>query len=248
MNVFSPEEFTAAYRACALIPEPFRTEDCARKCTGIAACLLEDNAKFNLTAITEPEEILCKHILDSLICAYKLSELAADLGSPRLIDIGSGAGFPALPIAAALPQFCVTAMDSTAKKCTHISDTAARLGIRGVRAIPARAEAAAREKMHREQYDFVTARAVANLPVLAELCLPMIRPGGFFVAMKGKSAADELAAADGGIRKLGAIPHETRKYTVPGDPNPRYLLIIRKISPTPAEYPRQYAQITKNPL
>ena len=226
------------------VPAPFRTEEIARRMGAIVEQLLIDNEKFNLTAITDPAEIFHKHILDSVLCAAALPDVAGK----SLLDVGSGAGFPSLPIAAAWPDLRVTAMDATAKKCMHMNDTAAAAQISNFVAVSGRAEEFSRTKLYREQFDFVTARAVARLPILAELCLPFVRVGGCFIAMKGKTAPEELEDSIHGLQKLGGKVEDSRKYFVPGDENPRYLLTIRKISPTPAAYPRQYAQMAKKPL
>ena len=130
----------------------------------------------------------------------------------------------------------------------HMNDTAAAAQISNFVAVSGRAEEFSRTKLYREQFDFVTARAVARLPILAELCLPFVRVGGCFIAMKGKTAPEELEDSIHGLQKLGGKVEDSRKYFVPGDENPRYLLTIRKISPTPAAYPRQYAQMAKKPL
>ncbi len=243
------ENFINSYLSCGEIPAEFRTAELASACTEIAVQLLENNAKFNLTAITDPAEILHKHILDSLLAAEILSgKLPEGIPQPRLIDVGSGAGFPSLPIAAALPKMRVTALDATAKKCAHMRSAAARAHLANFSAVNGRAEDLGRMPAQREKYDFVTARAVANLPVLAELCLPLCRVGGIFLAMKGKSARDEISAASAGIDKLGGRVVDCKEYRVPGDENPRYMVLIQKVRPTPAAYPRQYGTISKNPL
>ena len=238
------ESTISHYRACESVPEAYRTEEIARRMGVIAEMLLIDNAKFNLTAITDEAEIFHKHILDSVLCAA-VPDTVED-GS--LLDVGSGAGFPSLPIAAARPDLRVTAMDATAKKCMHMNDTALAADISNFVAMSGRAEDFSRTKMYRESFDFVTARAVARLPILLELCLPFVKVGGCFIAMKGKSAPEELEDSRKCLQKLGGKMENSRKYFVPGDENPRYLLTIRKISPTPAAYPRQYAQIAKKPL
>lgn len=243
--------FHQLYISSAEIPAEFKTDILADKAAAIVATLLENNAKFNLTAITAPEEVLHKHILDSLLAAQALRALLPPQTAAHratLLDVGSGAGFPSLPIAAALPELSVTALDATAKKCAHMRSAAAAAELGNFRAVSGRAEELAHDGMCRERFDFVTARAVANLPVLAELCLPFVRVGGVFLAMKGKSAPDELAAAAQGIARLGGKCESSTQYFVPGDDAPRYFLTIRKISATPAAYPRQYAQITKKPL
>ena len=240
-------EFVKNFMNSPLIPQPFVNAALAEKLAVIVDTLLADNAKFNLTAITDPDEIASKHILDSLICANAVRE-KLDSPGKTLLDVGSGAGFPSLPIAAALPELSVTALDSTSKKCVHMNSSAAEAGISNFVAVTARAEILARNSDYREHYDFVTARAVANLPVLSELCLPFVKPGGYFIAMKGASCRDEAAAASNAIRILGGEIEDFREYRVPGDENPRYLLLIRKNSATPAGYPRHYAQIAKKPL
>ncbi|MGM9652353.1 MAG: 16S rRNA (guanine(527)-N(7))-methyltransferase RsmG [Eubacteriales bacterium] len=239
--------FARMYLELPELPDEFRTPELAAQMASLAETLLSDNQKFNLTAITEPREVLVKHILDSLLCA----RLIAGVLTPQdttLLDVGSGAGFPALPIAAAIPQLAVAAIDSTARKCVHMNDSAAEAEIPNFAALAARAEILALNQDYREKYDFVTARAVANLPVLSELCLPFVRPGGLFIAMKGKSAPEEERAAAHAIASLGGKIEEERRYFVPGDESPRYFLLIRKISPTPAAYPRHFAQISKKPL
>ena len=238
------ENLAERYLGCESVPAEYRTEEIARKMGTIAEMLLIDNAKFNLTAITDEAEIFHKHILDSVLCAAAIPTV--EDGS--LLDVGSGAGFPSLPIAAARPDLRVTAMDATAKKCMHMNDTAAAAQISNFAAVSGRAEDFSKTALYREHFDFVTARAVARLPILLELCLPFVRVGGCFIAMKGKSAPEELADSRKCLQKLGGKVENSQEYFVPGDENPRYLLTIRKISPTPAAYPRQYAQIAKKPL
>ena len=238
------DDILRRYAACESVPAEFRNGEIAHRMGVIAEQLLIDNEKFNLTAITEGEEIFHKHILDSVLCAAAIPR-GEDFS---LLDVGSGAGFPSLPIAAARPDLRVTAMDATAKKCMHMNDTAAAAEISNFAAVSGRAEDFSKTKLYRESFDFVTARAVARLPILLELCLPFVRVGGCFIAMKGKTAPEEMEDSRKCLQKLGGTLLESRKYFVPGDENPRYLLTIRKISPTPAAYPRQYAQIAKKPL
>ncbi len=215
------------------------------KLSSLLTSLFEANEKFNLTAITDPDAAVAKHILDSLVAAEALS--ARNAGG-TLLDVGSGAGFPALPIAAALPHLSVTALDATAKKATYMNGAAAEAGIRNFTAISGRAEDLSRRPEHREGFDFVTARAVANLPVLAELCLPFLKVGGIFLALKGENAPTEAKAAKNALFRLGGKLEEMAEYSIPGDEKPRYLLTIRKVSPTPAAYPRHFSQIAKKPL
>lgn len=248
MPTFTPAEFARDFLACAEIPEEFKTDVLAARSAAIAEKLLENNEKFNLTAITDPTEVLYKHILDSLLGAKTVWEKIGDRPAPRLMDVGSGAGFPSLPIAAAWPELSVTALDATRKKCDHMNETAAAVGLTNFRAVSGRAEDFGQSESFRQSFDAVTARAVANLPILAELCLPLVKIGGYFIAMKGSTAPEEWEQSAAGIAKLGGEFREMRPYNVPGDPNPRYFLIIQKKSPTHPKYPRQFAQIKKNPL
>lgn len=233
----------------ALLPARFREDPAlASRLAVIAECLIAGNARFNLTAITEPDAIVEKHIMDSLIAADAIAAITD--GAPvRLLDVGSGAGFPALPIAAALPHVSVTALDSTAKKCTYMNETAAAAGIANFTAVSGRAEElSAVGAPMRALFDFVSARAVANLPVLCELCLPFLKTGGTFIALKGANAPAEITAAKGAIAKLGAALVGAQEYHIFSDDTPRYLVTIAKTAPTPAAYPRQYSRIAKKPL
>lgn len=248
MPNFSPTDFAREFLACAEIPAEFRTDVLSSRSAGIAAKLLENNEKFNLTAITDTDAVIEKHIMDSLIAADRIASLCGDTPA-RLLDVGSGAGFPSLPIAAALPHLSVTAMDSTAKKCTYMNETAAAAGIKNFKAVSGRAEElAAKDAPMRASFDFVTARAVANLPVLAELCLPFLRTGGTFVALKGANAPAEIDAAKSALKTLGAALAASEEYRILSDDAPRYLVLIGKTAPTPAAYPRHYSRIAKKPL
>ncbi len=235
--------------AHACFPARFReSPSLADKLAAVADCLIAGNARFNLTAITDPDAIVEKHLIDSLIAADRIAEIAS--GAPlRLLDVGSGAGFPSLPIAAALPHLAVTALDSTAKKCTYMNETAASAKIPNFTAVSGRAEElSALGAPMRVSFDLVTARAVANLPVLCELCLPFLRTGGTFVALKGANAPLEITAAKGAIKKLGAALIGCDEYRIPSDDAPRYLVTIQKTAATPKGYPRPYAKIAKKPL
>ena len=167
--------------------------------------------------------------------------------SDGFIDVGSGGGFPALPVAAALPQMTVTAIDSTEKKCNYIASCADIMGLTNVETAAVRAEEFARTDA-RESFGAVTARAVARLNVLMELCLPLVGIGGFFVSMKGATAEEEAAEAENAAKKLGAVLFDKVSYTLPGFADERTLLVYRRIAHTPDEYPRQYGRISKKPL
>ena len=159
--------------------------------------MLKVNESFNLTAIKEPARIALLHYVDSLKGADVFPEGA------RIIDIGAGAGFPSLPLAISRPDLEIIAVDSTAKRMRYVEETARMLGLTNVKTISARAEDLGKSRDFREKFDFATARAVASLPILCELCLPLVKVGGFFAAMKGKGASDEIALAQNAMKQLG---------------------------------------------
>ena len=202
------------------------------------------NAEMNVTAITDDDGISRKHFCD---CVF-LSTLLPQTG--RMADIGCGGGFPCLPVAITHPGISITAIDSTAKKVNYVESTARTLGLSTVRGVAMRAEDGAHDAEYREQYDIVTARAVASLSVLCELCIPYLKVGGSFYAMKGRGASEELAMAMKGIEALGARPVKVHEFSLhaDGEVQTRYIIEIAKVSPTPASYPRPYAKIKKKPL
>ena len=205
--------------------------------------LLEENERYNLTAITAPRDMILRHYADSAASARYLPTGAS------LLDIGCGAGFPSLPLAILRPDLTVTALDATAKRVDFVRAAAAQLSLFNVRTVCARAEDFVRAE-GRECFSAVTARAVANLRMLSELCLPAAEVGGLFLAMKAKSAAEELEEARHAISILGGKceREETLTLTNGEDELFRTALIIRKLRKTPPEYPRAYARILKKPL
>ena len=206
-----------------------------------AGLLLEKNQVMNLTAITEPREVAALHFLDSL----SLLPLA-DFAGARVVDVGSGAGFPGIPLAIARPAAEFTLLDSLGKRVDFLRDSCRALGLGNVTCVHSRAEEFAAE--HRERYDLAVSRAVAALPVLAELCLPLVAVGGQFIAMKSVDSQAELDAAQGAIALLGGRLERTVDYTVPTTDIVHRAVCIRKASPTPSRYPRRFAQIKKQPL
>lgn len=205
-----------------------------------ARLLVDYNRKVNLTAITDPEGIENKHFLDSLLFACQ-PEVAG-----RLVDVGAGAGFPGIVTKIYKPDLELTLMEPTGKRVEFLKYACAQLGLAGVEFARERAEEAAR-KHWRETFDLASARAVAALPMLAEYCLPLVKVGGSFLAMKGASGGEELAAARGAIRKLGGEYRETRDFSLPGG-DARSLILCKKISQTPPVYPRNGGKIAKSPL
>jgi len=203
--------------------------------------LLEKNQVMNLTAITEPDQVARLHMLD---CAALLG--CADFEGKTLIDVGTGAGFPGMPLKILVPSLDVTLLDSLGKRVDWLQEVADALALKQVSCVHGRAEEYAVK--HREQYDYATARAVANLSVLAELCLPYVKVGGCFLAMKSTDSEEEISAAKNAIKLLGGKIEKVWDYTVPTTDITHRVVIIRKISPTPAKYPRRFAQIKKQPL
>lgn len=200
--------------------------------------LIEKNAVMNLTAITEPSAVAQLHFLD---CIALLN--AADFREKRVIDVGCGAGFPGVPLKIAEPSIRLTLLDSLAKRMNWLSETLPALGV-DAEIITSRAEEFAAQR--REQYDLATSRAVARLNVLAELCLPYVRVGGKFLAMKGALAQEEVEEARRGIERLGG--HVLRIFEYPVADAVHKAVVIEKLRPTPPQYPRAFAKIKKSPL
>lgn len=206
--------------------------------------LLSENEKYNLTAVTDPSEIVFRHYLDCAPLARLLPKGA------HIVDIGCGAGFPTLPLALLREDITVTAVDSTEKKIGFVKESASLLGLSNVTALSERAEALGRMAEHREHYDIAVSRAVASMKLLVELCLPLVRVGGQMIAMKGKNAAFELREAKRGISLLGGTLQKEKEILLHfgGETFERPLIYIEKKSKTPVAYPRPYAQIAKKPL
>ncbi len=208
-----------------------------------ADMLVERNRVMNLTAITDPQEILVKHFFDSLLLldAVEVPE------SRTLIDIGTGAGFPGLPVKIARPDCRLTLLDSLQKRVTFLEDVTAAMKLADVECIHARAEDGGRNPKLREQFDFATARAVARLPVLCEYAVPFLKVGGSFCALKGYDIEEELKDSAHAIKTLGCVVAAVQKYTLPDDSR-RSIVVITKHSPTAKAYPRNPGKISKAPL
>jgi len=206
--------------------------------------LLSWNARFNLTAIDDPKKIRTKHFLDSLTCLLAMRNAPME----RVIDIGTGAGFPGIPLKIICPNMRLTLVESVGKKaafCQHIVEI---LRLRDVEVLPERAEAVGLSTAHRESYDWALARAVATMSTLMEYLLPLVRVGGRALAMKGEGGPAEAQAAEGAMRLLGGHLQQLLPVTLPGVEDQRYLIIMEKLAATPDRYPRRTGLPTKKPL
>ena len=207
--------------------------------------MLEENEKYNLTAITDMNKIILNHYADCALVESKFKVGAT------VVDVGCGAGFPTLPLAIVRPDLRILAMDSTAKRVGYVEESARILGLSNVSGKVSRAEDAGKSADLRESFDYATARAVAEMRVLCELCLPLVKPGGKMIAMKGRNAEIELQAAKKAIAILGgrgAVCENISLSDGDGEELNHPLILIEKKNKTPAAYPRAYAQISKKPL
>ena len=203
--------------------------------------LIERNKVMNLTAITEPRDVATLHFLD---CAALLN--FADFAGKNVIDVGTGAGFPGLPLRILQRNFTITLLDSLNKRVDFLESVVNTLALPATECVHARAEEYAAR--HRETFDIATSRAVASLPVLSELCLPLVKVGGKFLAMKSVDTEEEINSSKAAIAKLGGKITAVKDYAVPMTDVTHRVVIIEKVSPTPAAYPRAFAKIKKQPL
>ncbi len=200
--------------------------------------VVEQNKVMNLTAITEPQQVAKLHLLDSLTVLS-----VQDLSGKRVIDVGCGAGFPGVPLKIACPEMKLTLLDSLGKRMNWLQTILPTLGVEA-ECVTARAEEAVETR--REQYDFATSRAVARLPILLELTAPYVKVGGAVLAMKGSAAKEELAQSQKAIKTLGLKLEKVQEFSVDGTCHA--VILLRKIAPTPKQYPRRYAKIKQSPL
>ena len=202
------------------------------------AAVVKQNEVMNLTAITEPGPVAKLHLLDSLTVLT-----AADLKGKKLIDVGCGAGFPGVPLAIACPEASVTLLDSLGKRVKWLEEILPQLGVKA-ECVTARAEEAVADR--RESYDYATSRAVARLNILLELTAPYVKVGGAVLAMKGAAAREELAECGNAIKKLGLKLEEVKEFPIDGTSHA--VIVLRKVAPTPKQFPRRYAKIKQSPL
>ncbi|WP_318506471.1 16S rRNA (guanine(527)-N(7))-methyltransferase RsmG [Bacillus sp. T3] len=206
--------------------------------------LVEWNEKMNLTAITEREAVYLKHFFDSISAAFYF-----DFTEPlNICDVGAGAGFPSIPIKIAFPNINITIVDSLNKRIHFLEHLAKELKLENVRFIHDRAETFGKNPQHREQYDVVMARAVARMSVLTELCLPLVKIGGTFIAMKAQSADEELQAGKKAITVMGGKVEQTHSFLLPIEESERKILLVKKVKSTPKQYPRKPGTPNKTPV
>ncbi len=203
--------------------------------------LLDANRRMNLTSITKHEDIIIKHFLDSLLAEPFIPNGAT------VADVGSGGGCPAIPLKIVRDDLSFTLIEATGKKCSFLESVVENLSLSGVQILNMRAEDAGKSVKHREAYDVCCARAVAPLNILSEYCLPLVKPGGVFIAYKGE-AAEEREAAKNAVSILGGAIEGINFFTLPDSQGSRTIIVIRKVSPTPAKYPRANGKVKKNPL
>ena len=234
------ERIARGLAALGLTPPP----DAAPKLAEYGRLLLEQNQVMNLTAITDPDQVVDLHFLD---CAALLT-LGVDFRGKRLLDVGTGAGFPGLPLKILEPSLSLTLLDSLGKRVRWLETVAEALALEDVTCLHARAEEQALLPGFRDAFDLVTSRAVASLELLCELCLPFVRVGGLFLAMKSVDSGPETDRAARGIAKLGGRLLPSRDYAIPGAGVRHRVVFVEKISSTPKGYPRRWAKIQKAPL
>lgn len=206
--------------------------------------LLTWNSRVNLTAIQEPEQVRIKHFLDSFTCVLVMRDTPLE----RVIDVGTGAGFPGIPLKILFPAMRLTLVEAVGKKADFCRHLVGRLGLEGVEVVHERAEVLGQLPAYRQQFDWALARAVAVLPVLVEYLLPLVKIGGAMLAMKGESALVEAQAAEPAIKLLGGHLQKLKLVNLPGVVEDRYLVVIDKVAATPPAYPRRVGVPAKKPL
>lgn len=234
-NTFHKEDFFHAVQSYGITLNDTQLKQFAM----YADMLVEWNQKMNLTAITDMDEIYEKHFLDSILPSFDVKL------EGTFCDVGAGAGFPSIPLKIVYPDLNITIVETLGKRITFLEALCHQLHLSDVQCVHARAEDYAKD--HRESFDIVSARAVANLTMLSELCIPLVKVGGIFLALKGANAQEELALAEKAIRLLGC-EEKRRDEKMLSDGSKRVNFVFEKVKKTPSKYPRAFAQIKKNPL
>lgn len=208
--------------------------------------MLDYNSHTNLTAITDEKDIILKHFVDSLAICTEIKKL--NLSNINAIDVGTGAGFPGVPIKIVMPEINLTLLDSLNKRIKFLDDLILKLNFENVSCVHSRAEDGGKNELYREQFNLCVSRAVANLSVLCEYCVPFISTGGYFIAMKGAEIDEELDAAKNAIKTLGCKVVNVSYIDIPNTDIKHSLIVMKKISNTPKIYPRKAGTASKNPL
>ncbi len=206
--------------------------------------LIEKNKVMNLTAITEYEEVVDKHFIDSILLG-SVKELS---GKKRVIDVGTGAGFPGIPLKIVYPELEITLLDSLNKRVKFLDEVIEELGLTGIQAVHSRAEDLAQDAAHRQQYDICVSRAVANLSTLSEYCIPFVKQGGYFISYKSTQIEEELKQAKKAVQVLGGTLEQVETVQIPGTTIERQFVMIRKTGTTPKKFPRKAGTASKTPI
>ncbi len=206
--------------------------------------LIEMNKVMNLTAITEYEEVVDKHFIDSILLG-SVKELS---GKKRVIDVGTGAGFPGIPLKIVYPELEITLLDSLNKRVKFLDEVIEELGLTGIQAVHSRAEDLAQDAAHRQQYDICVSRAVANLATLSEYCIPFVKQGGYFISYKSTQIEEELKQAKKAVQVLGGTLEQVETVQIPETTIERQFVMIRKTGTTPKKFPRKAGTASKTPI
>ncbi|AVR01016.1 16S rRNA (guanine(527)-N(7))-methyltransferase RsmG [Oceanobacillus sp. M65] len=236
----NPEEFAAALKEKGIELTAYQLEQFAT----YFQTLTEWNEKINLTALTAEEDVYLKHFYDSISAAFHFDFI----GPLHICDIGAGAGFPSIPLKICFPELKVTIVDSLQKRIGFLNHLAAQLGLSDVAFYHDRAETFGKNNNFRESFDIVTARAVARMSVLSELCLPLVKKGGVFIAMKGAQVKEELSTSKAAVELLGGKTADTFSFTLPKEDSERSIVVIDKVRKTPKKYPRKPGTPNKEPI
>ena len=208
--------------------------------------LIETNKKVNLTRITEKDDVYLKHFFDSITPLFTFGEIFTK--SQTLCDVGAGAGFPSIPLKIMVPELRVTIVDSLGKRLNFLQELVTQLDLKNVALVHGRAEDVGQNKQYREQFDIVTARAVANMAVLSEYCLPLVKKNGNFIALKGPKAEDELNSSQKALKTLGGKTTAVKELQLPHSSEDRTLILVKKVQATPKKYPRQAGTPHRKPI